>query len=99
MGTTHIRVWNSDALAAAVYWRDKEWKKWAVDVMAGPHRRPSYSCTVYVRARTGERAIACAKANMLPRPPRSARYAARLAGPYELGCIPAVQLGNLASRF
>ena len=40
----------ADAIA---YWRGREIKTWAVDVQAGPTRRPSYRQTVYVRARTG----------------------------------------------
>lgn len=74
----------ADALA---YWTGKEWKTFAVDVTAGPAKRPTFRQTLYVRARTPERAIACAKQNML-RKPAGARFLARLAGPRELGCVP-----------
>lgn len=78
-----------DAADAAAFWSGKEWKKWAVDVQAGPARRPTFSRTLYVGARTEERAIACAKENLPTKPPRGARFSARLAGPRELGCMPA----------
>ncbi|WP_157903448.1 hypothetical protein [Cupriavidus malaysiensis] len=77
-----------DAADAEAYWRDKEWKKWTVDVTAGPEKRPTYHATFYARARTAERAIVCVQANMVSRPPRGARFSARLAGPRELGCVP-----------
>ncbi len=81
-------VSDQDRKDAQVYWRDKEWKKWAVDVVAGPARRLTFAATVYVGARTRERALACAKANMAQKPPRGAQFTARLAGPRELGCVP-----------
>lgn len=76
-----------DEADAAAYWEDKEWKKWAVEVQAGPARRPTFKRTIYVGARTCERAIEVAQANMPVKPPRGARFHARLAGPRELGCV------------
>lgn len=77
-----------DAAVAAAFWRDKEWKSWAVDIVAGPTNKPTYCATWYARARCGETAIACVQRNLISRPPRGARFTARLAGPRELGCIP-----------
>ncbi len=74
-----------DAADAARYWRDREWKKFAVDVVAGPERRLTYARTFYARARTPSRAIACVRRDG-PRFPAGARFLARLAGPRELGC-------------
>jgi hypothetical protein len=83
-----LRLINPDAADARDFWRDKEWKKWAVDVTAGPAKRPTFRQTIYVRARSAQRAVACARANMHKRPPRGAVFSARLAGPRELGCVP-----------
>lgn len=80
-----------DAALAAAFWRDKEWKTWAVDIAAGPAKTPTYGATWYARARTAETAITCVRRNLISRPPRGARFTARLAGPRELGCIPASQ--------
>lgn len=82
------RLLFGDEADAVAYWCDQEWKKWAVDVIAGPAKRPTYRTTHYARARTAEAAIACVKRNLLKRPPRGARFSARLAGPRELGCVP-----------
>lgn len=76
----------TDEADAVAYWEGKEFKKYAVDVRAGPARRPTTKRTLYVRARTPEAAIACAKREDWQRKP-GARYSARLAGPRELGCI------------
>lgn len=84
-----LRLINPDGADARDFWRDKEWKKWAVDVAAGPAKRPTFRQTIYVRARSAHRAVACARANMHKRPPRGAVFSARLAGPRELGCVPA----------
>lgn len=81
------RLLFGDEADAVAYWKGKEFKKWAVDVAAGPAKRPTFRQTVYVRARTAESAVECAKTNMLTRP-RGARFLARLAGPRELGCVP-----------
>lgn len=80
-----------DRATATAYWRDKEWKIFAVDVTAGPARRPTYVQTWYSRARAPERAIECVKREAWGLPGR-ARYVARLAGPEELGCVPAPNL-------
>lgn len=77
-----------DRATAAIYWRDKEQKVYAVDVTAGPHRRPTYAQTWYARTRSPERAIECVKRQAYGLPARG-RYSARLAGPRELGCVPA----------
>lgn len=76
-----------DRIDAANYWRDKEWKKFAVDVVAGPDRKPTYRRTFYAGARSHERAIACVQREAIGLPSR-ARFIARLAGPRELGCVP-----------
>ena len=83
----HRLIFQDEANGIA-YWSTREWKKWAVHVVAGPAKRPSYKQTAYVRARTREAAIAVAKRDLFPSPPRSARFDARLAGPHELGCVP-----------
>ncbi|RQX95032.1 hypothetical protein [Burkholderia stagnalis] len=74
-----------DEADAIAYWSDKEIKIWAVDIAAGPERRPTYRHTYYARARTADRAIECVKRNLIRRV-AGARYRARLAGPRELGC-------------
>jgi hypothetical protein len=79
--------WDRDALDAERYWRDREWKKYAVDVSAGPERRPTFQRTFYAHCRSGERAIATVKTTAISLPSR-ARFVVRLAGPRELGCVP-----------
>ncbi|MDI9701012.1 hypothetical protein QM312_34265 [Burkholderia cenocepacia] len=64
---------------------DKNVKVWAVDIAAGPERRPTYRHTYYARARTADRAIQCVKQNLVRRV-TGVRYRARLAGARELGC-------------
>lgn len=71
----------------AAYWAKREFKKWTVTVAAGPARRPTYTAVMHVRAKTRERAIECAKQNMVRRVP-GARFSAHLATPFELGCVP-----------
>lgn len=82
------RWMHQDQIDAMAYWADKEWKKWAVDITAGPEKKPTYTRTVYCSARTRARAIETVKSDMPIKPPSRARYAARLAGPRELGCVP-----------
>ena len=82
------RLLFGDEADAVAYWRGHEWKKWAVDVIAGPVKRPTYRTTYYARARTAEAAVACVQRNLVKRPPGGARFSARLAGPRELGCVP-----------
>lgn len=79
---------HQDQIDARAYWADKEWKKWAVDITAGPEKKPTYSRTFYCGARTSAGAIEAVKRDLPIKPPSRARYAARLAGPRELGCVP-----------
>ena len=74
-----------DEADAIAYWAGKPWKKYAIDVTAGPYKRPTFRRTVYAGAASAAEAIETAKRNMLNKPSR-ARYQARLAGPAELGC-------------
>lgn len=84
---TQTRFMFQDEADAHDYWREKEFKKFAVDVRTGRVRNASTRITVYVRARTHDAAIACARRNLKPARP-SAQYVARLAGSHELGCVP-----------
>lgn len=77
-----------DRKTAILYWRDREVKVFAVDITAGPQKQPTYANTWYARALTQERAIECVKREAIGIP-ASARYQVRLAGPQELGCVPA----------
>jgi len=77
-----------DDIDARSYWQDKEFKKWVVEVRAGPAKRPTFARTYYARARTAELAISAVKTQALDRAPRSADWRARLAGPRDLGCVP-----------
>ncbi|WP_060157228.1 hypothetical protein [Burkholderia cepacia] len=79
------RFLTQDEIDAIEFWADKEYKKWAVDVEAGPERRPTYRQTFYARTRTSHEAINAVKNGMVRKVPR-ARFHARLAGPRELGC-------------
>lgn len=82
-----LRFMSADEQAAHQYWKNKEFKKWAVDYAVGSTRRPRRKGTVYVRARTADRAIAVARKEVMPQLPSGAQLIARLAGPRELGCI------------
>ncbi|MCG6541722.1 hypothetical protein MCB86_16740 [Pseudomonas sp. KSR10] len=88
MPANQARIYFGDETDAREYWATREWKTFAIDVVAGPSNRPTYRHTVYVRARTAAEAISSAKRNMIGKPSRP-RYSARLAGPRELGCVPA----------
>ncbi|WP_157661220.1 hypothetical protein [Burkholderia ubonensis] len=44
-----------DEADAIAFWSGKEIKIWAVDIAAGPERRPTYRHTYYARARTADR--------------------------------------------
>lgn len=81
---------HGDHAVAVRYWADHEWKKFAVDVIAGSAKKSTYAQTWYARARSAEAAIACIKRQGLGLPSR-AQYKARLAGPNELGCVPSCQ--------
>ncbi|MFP3709733.1 hypothetical protein SB783_37600 [Paraburkholderia sp. SIMBA_009] len=83
---TQTRFIFSDEADAQAYWADREFKAWAVDVTAGPAKRPTFRQTYYARARTADAAVECVKRNML-RKVAGARFLARLAGPRELGCV------------
>jgi hypothetical protein len=74
-----------DGADAHVFWKDKDWKTFAVELIEHRGNKPKVIHTMYVRARTGAAAAICAKANDMQRRPK-ARYVARLAGPRELGC-------------
>lgn len=74
-----------DRKIAILFWRDKEFKKFAVDVTAGTRKRRAYANTFYARARTQEGAIECVKDQAIGLPKRG-QFTARLAGPRELGC-------------
>ena len=75
--TQHPLIFPDEADAIAC-WRGREFKTWAVDVHAGPARRPSYRQTVYVRARTGTAAADVARREIYPAPPCSAQWRSRL---------------------
>ena len=75
-----------DRALAESFWADKEWKKWAVDVIVKIVKNTRYGFTVYVGARTATAAIACAKENLYRPVPSNTQFVARLAGPKELGC-------------
>lgn len=49
---------------ANAYWADKEFKKFVVTLERGPQRKPIREI-LYVRARTAERAVACAIDNAM----------------------------------
>ncbi|MBD8577532.1 hypothetical protein IFU04_25165 [Pseudomonas syringae] len=82
------RMLFGDEAVAHAFWKDKEWKTFAVDLITYTGNKQRVIHTMYVRARTGEEAASCAKENDRLRTPRT-RYVARLAGPIELGCTPA----------
>jgi hypothetical protein len=80
-----------DAERAAAYWAGKPRRIYAVDIEAGPAKRPTFEATIYCRASSNLKAIECARRNCVHRS-TGLRYRARLAGPRELGCqIPATQ--------
>ena len=73
----------ADGLA---FWANHEVRKWAVHIWTGKDQKPTTERIEYARASTSERAIACVKRDALLVPAR-AKFAARLAGPHELGCV------------
>ncbi|GKQ28713.1 hypothetical protein PSTH68_04360 [Pseudomonas syringae pv. theae] len=81
------RMLFGDEADAHAYWKDKEFKVYAVDLIQGRGKKEKVAHTMYVRARTGLGAATCAKENDWSRNPKP-RYVARLAGPRELGCTP-----------
>ncbi|GEM_PF-2735801 len=88
MSVSQARIYFGDEQDAREYWATREWKTYAVDVTAGSYKRPTYRHTMYVRARTAAEAINVAKRNLFSKPNRP-RFSPRLAGPKELGCVPA----------
>ncbi|KPB16862.1 hypothetical protein AL053_03860 [Pseudomonas savastanoi pv. fraxini] len=81
------RMLFGDEADAHTYWKDKELKVYAVDLIQGRGKKEKVAHTMYVRARTGLGAATCAKENDWSRNLKP-RYVARLAGPRELGCTP-----------
>ncbi|AVX92924.1 hypothetical protein PkP19E3_32645 (plasmid) [Pseudomonas koreensis] len=81
------RMLFGDEADAHAFWKDKEWKTYAVDLIQGRGKKEKVVRTMYVRARTGRGAAACAKENDWSRNLKP-HYVARLAGPRELGCTP-----------
>lgn len=84
MGTQQ-RILFGDEADAHAYWKDREWKTYAVDLVTGAGKKRKVIHTMYVRARDSHGAEVCAKDNDIRRTPRPFYYP-RLAGPRELGC-------------
>lgn len=80
-------VYFGDAAIGAAFWASHEWKKWRVDVLAGPDKKPTYARTYYARAKDRDGAIRAVRINLIGALPRGARFTARVAGPRELGCV------------
>lgn len=81
------RMLFGDEADAHAFWKDKEFKTFAVDLIVRVGNKQKVIHTMYVRARSSTDAAQCAKDNDWTRKPKP-RYAARLAGPRELGCTP-----------
>ncbi|WP_411566853.1 hypothetical protein ACLIN3_27475 (plasmid) [Pseudomonas orientalis] len=79
------RMLFGDEADAHAFWKDKEWKTYAVDLIEHQGMKQKVIHTMYVRARTSGDAALSAKENDTTRKPKP-RYVARLAGPRELGC-------------
>jgi hypothetical protein len=79
------RMLFGDEADAHAFWKDKEWKTFAVDLIEHQGKKQKVIHTMYVRARTSGAAAICAKENDRARKPKP-RYVVRLAGPRELGC-------------
>lgn len=79
------RILFGDEADAHAFWKDKEWKTYAVDLVSGSGKKRKIIHTMYVRARDPKGAQACAKDNDIRRTPMPFYYP-RLAGPKELGC-------------
>lgn len=81
------RMLFGDEADAHAFWKDKEFKTFAVDLVQGNGKKRQVIRTMYVRARTAKEAAESAKENdWSPRP--KPHYSPRLAGPRELGCTP-----------
>ncbi len=83
--STQQRLLFGDEADAYEYWKDKEWKTHAVDLMVGSGKKRKIIATMYVRARDSAGAAKTAKYFDIRRSPRPS-YHPRLAGPRELGC-------------
>jgi hypothetical protein len=81
---------------AEAYWDVREFKKFAVAVAAGPTKRPTYQDVIYVRTKTADRAVECAK-TQLPRGVRGARFSVKLATARDLGCVHTTTQQRLAN--
>ena len=86
MGTQQ-RILFGDEADAHAYWKNREWKTYAVDLVTGSGKKRKVIHTMYVRARDEEGARECARENDVHRSPKPF-YCPRLAGPRELGCTP-----------
>lgn len=75
-----------DRDAAVAYWAEREWKKFAVHVWTGADQRPTTERVLYVGATSAQGAVRGARHNTPFTFPAGAKFAARLAGPQELGC-------------
>lgn len=82
---TQTRLLFGDEAEAHAYWATREWKTYAVDLIAGSGPKHKVILTMYVRARDEDGARMCARENDVARTPKPA-YVPRLAGPRELGC-------------
>ena len=82
---TQTRMLFGDEADAHAYWATREWKTFAVDLVAGSGPKRKVIHTMYVRARDEDGARMCAGENDVARTPKLA-YVPRLAGPRELGC-------------
>nr|WP_260416236.1 hypothetical protein [Pseudomonas cichorii] len=82
------RMLFGDEADAHAFWKDKEFKVFAVDLVQGNGKKRKVIRTMFVRSRTAKGAAECAKANDWSSSPKP-YYSPRLAGPRELGCTPA----------
>ncbi|MCV2423374.1 hypothetical protein LNV47_22560 [Paucibacter sp. DJ4R-1] len=73
---------------AEAYWATREFKVYAVTVLARRRYEPDWERTYFARARTPAGAIRATKAHMFESPPTTPHFTARLATPRQLGCVP-----------
>lgn len=73
---------------AEAYWATREFKVYAVTVLARRRYEPDWERTYFARARTPAGAIRATKAHMFESPPTTPQFTARLATPRQLGCVP-----------
>jgi hypothetical protein len=76
----------NDAALAREYWKDREIKVYAVDIVVYERNERKVVHTMYVRARDTEGAKETARLNDVFSRAKKPYYRARLAGPMELGC-------------